>query len=229
MVTQQLEKAMEGLVVLIADSNPYTRRLTRMMLTNLGIKSTYESGDGVAALDAIRTVNPDVMIMDWDMPVLDGREVMRIVRSPGVFPKANLPIIMLTDLGLQSRVTAAIRLGVHEFLVKPISPKTLQQRLLGIILNPRPMVRAGKFYIPMPRRRVELNEFIQAAASRRFMRAGTSADRATSGRRPSAPPRSAREHACRCWRGRRHKRTRGRRSLDCCSGSRSCSGPCHRP
>lgn len=163
MVTQQLEKAMEGLVVLIADSNPYMRRLTRTMLTNLGVKSTYESCDGVAALDAIRAVNPDVMIVDWDMPVLDGREVMRIVRSPGVFPKANLPIIMLTDLGLQSRVTAAIRLGVHEFLVKPISPKTLQQRLLGIILNPRPMVRAGKFYIPMPRRRVDLNEFIHAA------------------------------------------------------------------
>jgi CheY-like chemotaxis protein len=163
MVTQQLEKALEGLVVLVADSNPYLRRLTRMMLMNLGVKSIYESADGIAALDAIRAVNPDVMIVDWDMPVLDGREVMRIVRSPGVFPKANLPIIMLTDIGLQSRVTAAIRLGVHEFLVKPISPKTLQQRLIGIILNPRPMVRAGKFYIPMPRRRVDLNEFIHAA------------------------------------------------------------------
>ena len=164
MVTQQLEKAMEGLVVLIADSNPYLRRLTRMMLMNLGVKSIYESTDGIAALDAIRNVNPDVMIIDWEMPVLDGREVMRIVRTPGEFPKANLPIIMLTDLGLQSRVTAAIRLGVHEFLVKPISPKTLQQRLLGIVLNPRPMVRAGKFYIPMPRRRVDLNEFICNAA-----------------------------------------------------------------
>ena len=108
MFSHHLEKALEGLVVLIADSNPYTRRLTRMMLTNLGIKSTYESCDGVAALDAIRSVNPDVMIVDWDMPVLDGREVLRIVRAPGVFPKANLPIIMLTDLGLQSRVTAAI-------------------------------------------------------------------------------------------------------------------------
>ena len=125
MVTQQLEKAMEGLVVLVADSNPYLRRLTWMMLMNLGVKSIYESGDGVAALDAIRAVNPDVMIMDWEMPVLDGREVMRIVRSPGDFPKANLPVIMLTDVGLHSRVTAAIRLGVHEFLVKPISPKTL--------------------------------------------------------------------------------------------------------
>ncbi len=101
--------------------------------------------------------------MDWDMPVLDGREVMRIVRSPGVLPKANLPVIMLTDLGLQSRVQAAIRVGVHEFLVKPISPKTLQQRLLGIMLNPRPMVHAGKYYIPMPRRRVDMQEFIHVA------------------------------------------------------------------
>jgi CheY-like chemotaxis protein len=132
---------------------------------NLGVKSIYESTDGIAALEAIRTVNPDVMIMDWDMPVLDGREVMRIVRTPGDFPKANLPIIMLTDLGLQSRVTASMRLGVHEFLVKPISPKTLQQRLLGIILNPRPMVRAGKFYIPMPRRKVELNDLLNEAAA----------------------------------------------------------------
>jgi DNA-binding response OmpR family regulator len=103
------------------------------------------------------------MILDWDMPILDGREVMRIVRSPGVFPKANLPVIMLTDRALHSRVTTAIRIGVHEFLVKPISPKTLQQRPLGIVLNPRPMVRAGKFYIPMPRRRVDLEEFIYAA------------------------------------------------------------------
>jgi two-component system chemotaxis response regulator CheY len=104
------------------------------------------------------------MILEWDLPVLDGPEVMRVVRSPGVFPKPSLPIIMLTDRGLRSRVTEAIRLGVNEFLVKPISPKTLQQRLLGILLNPRPMVRAGKYYIPMPRRRIDLKEFISPAA-----------------------------------------------------------------
>ena len=94
MVAKKLEKVMEGLVALITDSNPYTRRLTRMILTNLGIKSTYEAGDGVGALDAIRAVNPDVMIMDWDMPILDGREVMRIVRAPGVYTKPNLSVIM---------------------------------------------------------------------------------------------------------------------------------------
>lgn len=157
------EKAIESQVILIADSNAYTRKLTRTMLVNLGAKSIYEVADGVAALEAIRSVNPDVMILDWDMPILDGREVMRIVRSPGVFPKPNLPIIMMTDIGKRSRVHQAMRLGVHELLVKPISPRTLQQRLIGIILKPRPMVRAGKYYIPLPRRRVDMSELIYAA------------------------------------------------------------------
>jgi CheY-like chemotaxis protein len=160
---KQSEKLIESLVVLIADSNLYTRRLTRTMLMNLGARSIYEAGDGVAALDAIRNVSPDVMILDWDMPILDGREVMKIVRTPGVFPKPNLPIIMLTDLGKRSRVHSALRLGVHELLVKPISPKTLQQRLLGIVLKPRPMIRAGRYYIPMPRRRADLSDVITAA------------------------------------------------------------------
>jgi CheY-like chemotaxis protein len=164
MASTHIERAIEGLVVLVADSNPYTRRLTRMMLVNLGARAIYEASDGAAALDAIRMVSPDVMIMNWDMPVLNGSEVMRIVRSPGMFPKPNLPIIMLTDIGLRSRVVAAIRLGVHEFLVKPISPKTLQQRLLGIMLNPRPMVRAGNYYVPMPRRRADLKDVLVAAA-----------------------------------------------------------------
>ena len=165
MTSLRLEQAIENLVILIADSNAYTRRLTRTMLINAGARAIYEVGDGIAALDAIRTVGPDVMILNWDMPVLNGSEVMRVVRSPGAFPKPNLPIIMLTDLGLRSRVVAAIRLGVHEFLVKPISPKTLQQRLLGLLLAPRPMVHAGRYYIPMPRRRADMTDVMNAAAA----------------------------------------------------------------
>jgi DNA-binding response OmpR family regulator len=72
----------------------------------------------------------------------------------GVFPKSGLPVIILTDLGLESRKMTGYVLA-HELLIKPISPKALQQCLLGIVLNPRPMARAGRFYIPMPRRGVE--------------------------------------------------------------------------
>ena len=158
-----VKDAIENLTILVADSNAYTRKLTRSMLINLGAKSIYEASDGVAALDSIRTINPDVMIMNWDMPGLDGPEVMRVVRSPEVFPRANLPVIMLTDRGSRSVVRDAVRLGVHELLVTPISPKSLQQRLLGILLYPRPMVQAGRYYIPLPRREVDRNEFNLAA------------------------------------------------------------------
>ncbi len=161
-MSKQVVEVLESVVVLVVDGNAFTRRLTKQMLTNLGIKTIHESVDGISAIDAIQNINPDVMILDWNAPILNGVEVMRIVRAPGIFPKANLPVIMLTDQGLQSRVTMAQRIGAHEILIKPLSPKILEDRLLGIILKPRPMVRVGEFYIPEPRRPVDLDELIPA-------------------------------------------------------------------
>jgi two-component system chemotaxis response regulator CheY len=147
-----IEKLLQGLNILIVDSNSYMRRLTRTMLMNLGAKSVIEAADGLAALEQIRICDPDVMLLDWDMPVLNGMEVMHIVRSPGVFPRPNLPIIMLTNRAQRSAVCQALRAGVHEFLLKPTSPKALHDRLLSIVVNPRPMMRLGRFYVPQPRR-----------------------------------------------------------------------------
>jgi DNA-binding response OmpR family regulator len=55
----------------------------------------------------------------------------------------------------------ALRAGVHEFLLKPTSPKALRDRLTSILLKPRPMLKLGEFYVPQPRRLgspVELGE-----------------------------------------------------------------------
>jgi DNA-binding response OmpR family regulator len=79
-------------------------------------------------------------------------EVIRIVRSPGVFPRPNLPIIMLTARSHRSCVMRALRAGVHEFLLKPTSPKALRDRLTAVLLKPRPMMKLGEFYVPQPRR-----------------------------------------------------------------------------
>jgi CheY-like chemotaxis protein len=105
---------------------------------------------------------PDVANLDWELPVLNGPQVIRIVRSPGVFPKPNLPIIMLTATAYRRRVQEAMRLGVHEFLVKPTSPKALRDRLLSILIKPRPMVQIGKFYVPEPRRPLLGTEAMEA-------------------------------------------------------------------
>ena len=147
-----VKEKIQGVGILIADNNPYMRRMTRMMLTNLGAKSVYEAGDGLAALEVIRTSDPDIVVMEWDMPILNGPEVMRIVRSPEVFPRPNLPIIMLTYCAQRAQIIEALRLGAHEFLIKPTSPKALQDRLLSIIVKPRQMVQIGKYYVPQPRR-----------------------------------------------------------------------------
>ena len=147
-----LEKMIQGMNILIVDDNAFMRKVTRMMLTNLGAKSVIEASDGLAALEAIRTRDPDIMLIDWDMPVLNGIEVLRIVRSPGVFPRPNLPAIMLTTPASRAQVAEAMRAGVNEFLLKPTSPKALRDRLAAIVVNPRPMMKIGKYYVPRPRR-----------------------------------------------------------------------------
>jgi two-component system chemotaxis response regulator CheY len=146
-----IEILLQDLIILIVDSNGYMRRMTRTMLLNLGARSVIEAADGVAALEQIRTCNPDVMLLDWDMPTLNGMEVMRIVRSPGVFPRPNLPTIMLTNHAKRSCVLDALRVGVHEFLLKPTSPKALCDRLMSVVIKPRAMMTVGKYYVPKPR------------------------------------------------------------------------------
>src|SRR6478609_8483458 len=153
MANKRIEKMIQGLNILIVDDNAYMRRLTRMMLTNLGAK---------AVLEANRNSDPDVMLLDWDMPVLNGIEVLRIVRSPGVFPRPNLPVIMLTTRAKRSYVNEALRAGANEFLVKPTSPKALCDRLMSIVFKPRPMVKVGTFYVPQPRRTAAAREATQA-------------------------------------------------------------------
>jgi two-component system chemotaxis response regulator CheY len=152
MSAKEIQKLIERLNIVVADRNQFTRKLTRMMLMNIGAKSIYEAADGVATLDVIRTANPDVAIVDWEMPLMSGQDLIRIVRSPGVFPKPDLPIILLTAGADRLRVTEAIKLGVHEFLCKPTSPGALRDRLASILVKPRPMVQIGEYYVPKLRR-----------------------------------------------------------------------------
>jgi len=163
MSAKQIDKLIEGLGILVVDPNPHMRRLTRMMLMNVGAKLVYEAADGLAAIDIISHGSPDVMLLDWDMPVLSRPQILHMVRSPGVFARPSLPVIMLTEQALRSQVQEAMRLGVHEFLLKPTSPKALRDRLLSIVLRPRPMVQIGKYFVPEPRRPLGPNEARHAA------------------------------------------------------------------
>ena len=145
----------QGLAILIVDHNQQSRRLTKTMLTTLGAKSVYEATDGLAALDLLRNNNIDVMVLDRDVPVLSAPELLSFVRSPDLFPKADLPVIMLVASARRRDASEAMRTGAHELLLKPTSPKALQDRLLSVMLNPRKLVRIGNAYVPEPRRQAE--------------------------------------------------------------------------
>jgi CheY-like chemotaxis protein len=149
---KQAEILIQQLRVLVVDDNPFMRNLVRSMLTNIGVKKVIEAGDGIDALEIIRTNTPDVVVLDWEMPLLNGAELVRIVRSPGAFPVPDLPIIMLSAHGERWRILESAKLGVNEFLCKPVSAKALFDRLISILLKPRESVQLGEYYGPAPRR-----------------------------------------------------------------------------
>jgi CheY-like chemotaxis protein len=138
--------------VLVIDDEHYTRKVIRTLLMTIGIRSIQEATDGVAGLEAILTSVPDIVLVDWSMPGLDGPGFVRAVRSPEKFPHPDIPIIMLTAHGERSRVIEGARLGINEYLLKPVSSQALQARILSVIMHPRPMVRRGDYYGPEPRK-----------------------------------------------------------------------------
>ena len=151
-VSANVKAMMEQIKVLIVDDEYYTRKVIRTLLLAMGCTKIHEANDGASGLDAIHAIDPDVVLLDWEMPRIDGPEFVRRVRSPGTFPLPNVPIIMLTGHGERSRVLEAVRLGVHEFLLKPVSSSSLQARILSVLTKPRTMVKRGEYYGPEPRK-----------------------------------------------------------------------------
>lgn len=149
---KQAEFLIQQLEVLVVDNSAFMRNLVRGLLNTIGVKKIHEAADGIAALEQIREIQPDILIVDWDMPLLNGPELVRIVRSPGVFPMPDIPIIMMSGNVERRRVFEANKLGVNEFLCKPMSAKALMERLISILLKPRETVRVGNYYGPAPRK-----------------------------------------------------------------------------
>ena len=152
-VASQYTQQLEALKVLIVDDkSTMAHKVTRSLLQVIGVKTIYDANDGRSGLEAICRWAPDVVILDWSMPSPNGPEFVRQVRAPGRFPYPDVAIIMLTAHGERSRVVEAVRLGVNEFLLKPVSSTALLARLVSILAKPREMVKKGDNYIPAPRK-----------------------------------------------------------------------------
>ena len=138
--------------VVIVDDRHLMRKVIRALLTSIGVEQIFEAGDGVSGLEAICTVVPHVVLLDWDMPSMSGAEFVRKVRSPGTFPQPNVPIVVLTGHSESACVAEAERLGVHDYLVKPVFGQALSRCLVSVMAKPRPFVQIGDYYGPEPRK-----------------------------------------------------------------------------
>lgn len=151
LVPKHLESLIRTIKVLIVDDDYHMRKVVRTMLSAIGVREIHDACDGMAGLQAICATMPDIVILDWEMPQVSGPEFVRSVRSPGSFPIPNVPIIVLTGHGERKCVIEAMQLGANEYLLKPVSTKVLFDRMVSVLAKPRPMIRSGNYYGPLPR------------------------------------------------------------------------------
>jgi len=137
---------------LVVDDNAHMRRILRTLLNGFGAREVHEAEDGAAGMEAFNHFVPDIVITDWAMPVFSGLELTQMIRQPDANANPFVPIIMMTGHSEKRRVTAARDAGVTEFLAKPVSAKGLYERIVNVILNPRPFIRTKTYFGPDRRR-----------------------------------------------------------------------------
>ncbi len=139
--------------VLIVDDQDFIRSLLRHILGVLGCKQITDASDGNVAWEIIQDNPPDMLIVDWEMEPMNGIELIKKVRTDPASPDKFMPIIMITAHSERPRIIAARDAGVNEFVMKPVSARTLFSRLNAIIEHPRRFVRTGDYFGPDRRRK----------------------------------------------------------------------------
>lgn len=119
--------------ILIVDDSSTMRRIIGNVVMQLGFaKDNFdEAEDGVKAWKLLSESHYDVILTDWNMPNMNGLELVKKVRSEGTHQKT--PIIMITTEGGKSEVITALKAGVNNYIVKPFNAEVLKEKLDGVL------------------------------------------------------------------------------------------------
>jgi two-component system, chemotaxis family, chemotaxis protein CheY len=137
---------------MVVDDNTYMRRIIRALLHGFGAREVLEAEDGAMGIEMFMSQQPDVVILDWEMPILDGIEVTKMIRQPSTGTNPHVPIIMVSGHTEKRRIIEARDAGITEFLAKPVSSKALYDRVLAVVAHPRPFIKTATFFGPDRRR-----------------------------------------------------------------------------
>ena len=111
--------------ILLIDDSKTMRNIQKSVLQGLGYTELEEACDGQDALSKVGAFSPDLCLVDWNMPVMDGLTFVKQFRK---IDRAT-PLIMVTTEAEKSRVLEAIQAGVSDYLVKPFTADTLREKL----------------------------------------------------------------------------------------------------
>ena len=111
--------------ILLVDASPTIRNLQKNVLKQLGHTDVIEAEDGIQALAMFAEQTPDLVIVDWNMPNMDGITLVRKIRESG----SKTPLIMCTTEAEKQRVMEAIRAGVNNYIVKPFTVESLGRKI----------------------------------------------------------------------------------------------------
>lgn len=113
------------MTVLIADPSVYCRRVLRDMMAQSGIKRVFEASDGAEALSGVGEARPDLLIIDADMPFINGIEVTRMLRADRTRSASTTPIMMTVARPHRRLIEEALSAGVDDVLCKPMAPRSV--------------------------------------------------------------------------------------------------------
>ena len=113
--------------ILSVDDFSTMRRIVKNILRQLGYTNVDEAENGAAALSTLKEKKYDLVISDWNMPVMTGIELLKSVRAdPGL---KVTPFLMVTAEVEKSQVVEAIEVGVNSYILKPFTAKLLEEKL----------------------------------------------------------------------------------------------------
>lgn len=116
--------------VLVVDDFSTMRRIVKNTLRQIGFTNIEEAEDGQKAYDRLTSEKFDFVVSDWNMPNMTGIDLLRKVRATPQLK--NLPFLMVTAEAKQENVVEAIKAGVSNYIVKPFTVATLQEKVSKI-------------------------------------------------------------------------------------------------
>ncbi|MBS0198684.1 MAG: response regulator [Planctomycetes bacterium] len=118
--------------VLLVDDSKVMRNVEKGILAKLGLTDVEEAGNGAEALTKVESYQPELILLDWNMPVMDGLTFLTTIRGQG----NKTPVIMVTTEAEKTRVLDAIKAGVNNYCIKPFTPETLSkciEKTVGLV------------------------------------------------------------------------------------------------